>query len=214
MIFTRNRRVSRQQRGLDTRARILEAAVRCFARTGYDGTGVAEICDEAAVSKGAFYHHFPSKQAVFLAVLHEWLSGLGSEMEKTLTSAPSVPEGLQAVAGIMPSVLSEAQGQVPLFLEFWLQASRDPVVWKATIAPYERYRQFFSDLVSAGMREGTLRPVDPQVAGAVIVSFAVGLFMQGALDPAGSDWPRVAQQGIRILLDGMSRQGEDRADSD
>ena len=55
-----------QQRSEETRARILAAALDRFARYGYDATGVAEICRAAGVSKGAFYHHFPSKQAAFL----------------------------------------------------------------------------------------------------------------------------------------------------
>jgi AcrR family transcriptional regulator len=50
-----------QQRGEETHARILEAAAACFGQHGYDAVGVAEICRQANVTKGAFYHHFPSK---------------------------------------------------------------------------------------------------------------------------------------------------------
>ncbi|MCX6071787.1 MAG: helix-turn-helix domain containing protein, partial [Chloroflexi bacterium] len=56
-----------------TEARILDAAAECFGRRGYDATGVADLCETAGVSKGAFYHHFPSKQAVFMALLNRWL---------------------------------------------------------------------------------------------------------------------------------------------
>ena len=61
-----------QQRSEETRARILHAALECFSRTGYDASGVAEICAAAGVSKGAFYHHFPTKQAVFIELLNFW----------------------------------------------------------------------------------------------------------------------------------------------
>ena len=50
-----------QKRGEETRSRILDAAQGCFVQHGYDATGVAEICRSAGLSKGAFYHHFPSK---------------------------------------------------------------------------------------------------------------------------------------------------------
>jgi AcrR family transcriptional regulator len=47
-----------QARGEETRSRILHSALSLFGRQGYDATGVAGICEAAAVSKGAFYHHF------------------------------------------------------------------------------------------------------------------------------------------------------------
>jgi len=50
-----------QQRSEETRARILDAAIRRFAIAGYDAASVEDICTEAGVSKGAFYHHFPTK---------------------------------------------------------------------------------------------------------------------------------------------------------
>ena len=52
-----------QQRGEETHNRILDAAMEAFARDGYDDTSVAEICNLAGVTKGGFYHHFPSKWA-------------------------------------------------------------------------------------------------------------------------------------------------------
>ncbi|MGD8474909.1 MAG: helix-turn-helix domain-containing protein, partial [Anaerolineae bacterium] len=68
--------MSVQQRGEETRTRILDVAQEAFARYGYDATGVAEICRRAGVTKGGFYHHFPSKQDVFLEMLERWLEGM------------------------------------------------------------------------------------------------------------------------------------------
>ncbi len=66
-----------QARSEETRTHILEAALRRFANHGYSAASVDEICAEAGVSKGAFYHHFPSKQALFLELLNEWLDKIG-----------------------------------------------------------------------------------------------------------------------------------------
>jgi len=195
--------VRQQQRGEETRSRILEAALACFSRTGYDATGVAEICQQAGVSKGAFYHHFVSKQAVFLALLDGWLAGLDLPMAASRAGAGDVAGKLQAMASMIRPVFESAAGRLPMFLEFWSQAARDPAVWEATIAPYQRYRTFFAGIVEAGIADGSLRPVDPDVAAQVIVALAVGLVLQGVLDPAGADWGAVAEQGMAMLLTGL-----------
>jgi len=51
-----------------TRARLIETAGQLFASRGYDGTSVDAIIRQAGVSKGAFYHHFSSKEELLDAV--------------------------------------------------------------------------------------------------------------------------------------------------
>jgi AcrR family transcriptional regulator len=193
-----------QQRGEETRTRILEAAVAGFAEQGYGRTGVAEICHRARVSKGAFYHHFPSKQALFLELLERWLAALDGQLEGIRTQDATVPEELMGMTGIIRQVFQAGRDQLPLFLEFWTRAAHDTAVWEATIAPYRRYRTFFSRMIESGVAEGTVRPVDPDSAARVIVSLAVGLVVQGLLDTEGADWGQVAEEGVRMLLRGIA----------
>jgi len=192
--------MGQQERSNETRAHILEAATDLFACHGYDATGVAEICQQAGVSKGAFYHHFPTKQALFLELLDGWLAGLDVELERARAGAANVPEALVSMAGVAGGILAAGRGQLPLFLEFWTQAAHDPEVWRATIEPYHRFRNYFSGLFQAGVREGSLQPVDPTLAAQVFLSLATGLMLQGLLDPEGADWVRVTHEGVRAFL--------------
>jgi AcrR family transcriptional regulator len=195
-----------QRRGEETRSRILEAAAESFARYGYDGTGVAEICRRASVTKGAFYHHFPSKQAVFLELLQQWLAGLDAQLEAARAGAATVPQQFLHMAGLVQLVFQIADGKLPIFLEFWTKAGHNPAIWQATVAPYRKYRAFIARMVEAGIAEGTLRAVDPEKAAQVIVSLAVGALLQGLLDPHGADWGQVAEDGVRMLLEGLERR--------
>jgi AcrR family transcriptional regulator len=54
-----------------TRAAILDAAAAAFAEQGFTDTSITQIATAARVTKGAVYHHFPDKQALFEAVLHQ-----------------------------------------------------------------------------------------------------------------------------------------------
>jgi AcrR family transcriptional regulator len=192
-----------QQRSEETRARILDAAVRRFAISGYSAASVDNICDEAGISKGAFYHHFPSKQAIFLALLGGWLKMIDSSLESL--RRPSAPETFVHMTQLLPAIFAAADDRLPMFLEFWMQASRDEKVWEATIAPYRHYREYFAKLIEDGIAEGSLNAVEPEAAAHVVLSLAVGLLLQGVLDPQGADWPKIAEQGMKILMNGLAK---------
>jgi len=199
--------LGRQRRGEKTRERIVAAAEECFARDGYDATGVAAICERAGVTKGAFYHHFSSKLALFLASLQGWLGRFDVGMEAARAGAPTVAGGLLHMAGLGGPIFSAASGRLPIFIEFWGQAIHDREVWQATAAPYRRYRDRFAALVRAGVADGSLRPVDPDAAAVTIVALAVGMVLQGALDPEGADWGQAMCDGVKMLLDGLASEG-------
>ncbi|UCF98086.1 MAG: TetR/AcrR family transcriptional regulator [Spirochaetaceae bacterium] len=201
------RGIAEKQGGLETRNRILKAAEECFARYGYDSTGVAEICKAAAISKGALYHHFPSKQAIFVEMFENWMNGFAGQMERIRDSAASVPDALLKMVRMTGLIFQKAAGQLPLFIEFLTKASREPETWKATIAPYKFFRDFFSGLIRRGIEEGTIRKVDPELTARIIVSFGAGLVMQGVFDPEGGHWVQVGVQGINTLLKGMIEEG-------
>jgi hypothetical protein len=59
-------------------------------------------------------------------------------------------------------------------------------------------------MIKQGIAEGSLKPVDADYAARTIVSLALGLLLQGLLDPTGAQWGLVTQQSIQFLLDGIS----------
>ncbi len=76
MRTTTSRRV---EQGDATRAELVVAARRLFGQHGYAATSLQGIVDAAGVTKGAFYHHFASKQEVFLAVFEQLQREIGRE---------------------------------------------------------------------------------------------------------------------------------------
>jgi AcrR family transcriptional regulator len=53
------------------RVLLMAAAVRTFARFGFAGTRMDDVAEEAGVAKGLLYRHFPSKEALFQAIMEE-----------------------------------------------------------------------------------------------------------------------------------------------
>jgi AcrR family transcriptional regulator len=197
-----------QKRSQETRTHILRAALDEFSQHGYDATGVVEICLAAGVSKGAFYHHFPSKQALFLELLRNWLALLDQQIAAARDRSLNVPQTMLSMTDLMTQVYQAAGEHLPMFLEFWSQARRDPAVWNEVIAPYKRYSDFFAGMIQEGIREGSIKQVNPLDTARVMVSLAVGLLLQGLLDQQGADWGSVTRNGFRILVDAISTEGK------
>lgn len=194
-----------QPRSEETRAHLLQAALESFAQSGYDATGVNQICQAAGVSKGAFYYHFPSKQAIFMQLLEDWLSSLDRQLADFRVGIDNIPDTLMGMASLAENIFQVASGTLPMFLEFWNQASRDPTIWQTSIAPYRRYQNYFTGLLQEGIKQGSLAGIDAESASRAIVALAVGLLLQGLLDPEGADWGQVAKDSMNYLIQGIQR---------
>ena len=59
-----NTQMNRQKQALATKQKIFSRAISLFARQSYENVTVQDICAEADVSVGAFYHHFKSKENI------------------------------------------------------------------------------------------------------------------------------------------------------
>lgn len=193
-----------QQRSEETHTYILESAYRLFSLKGYEATSVVDICQAAGVSKGAFYHHFPTKQAVFLELLESWLRGLDVGFQTTRRETQNIPQAILQMATMAGNILQSADVRLSIMLEFWTQASRDPAIWNTVIAPYRRYQEYFAELIQEGIKEGSFREdIDPQAAARALVSLAVGLLMQAVFDPETVNWAQEARHSLEFMLEGL-----------
>ncbi|HMB25279.1 MAG: TetR/AcrR family transcriptional regulator [Chloroflexota bacterium] len=193
-----------QQRSEETRSRILEAAIKLFSNRGYNKASVDDICAEAGISKGAFYHHFESKQALFRALLNTWLQAIDNAIEASKDK--TAPETFMQMTEAFPHVFEAAGDGLPMFLEFWLQASRDKKIWEASVAPYRRYHKYFTALIKKGQDEGSFVEVDPALTSRMIVATAMGLLMQSLLDPQGANWEKVAYDSTAMLVNSLLKE--------
>src|SRR4026209_122096 len=70
-----------------TRDRILQAALEVFAQKGYHRALVDDIVRVSGTSKGAVYHHFPNKEALFLALVDEFSARLAESIAEAIADA-------------------------------------------------------------------------------------------------------------------------------
>jgi AcrR family transcriptional regulator len=195
-----------QTRSVETRKKILSTAEQLFSRSGYESASVADICSAAGISKGAFYHHFPSKQAVFMELLSEWLKGIDQGLEMLRANQEDPAEALLQMTDIFSPILEAAKNGMPIFLEFWAHAVRDPALWKEAIAPFRRYQEYFTLMLSKMPTIGGEQPPDARTAASAVLAVAIGIIIQGMMDTEGQDWSRVGRESMQYLLEGLTRR--------
>jgi TetR/AcrR family transcriptional regulator, transcriptional repressor for nem operon len=84
--------------------RIVQAAARAIRRSGYDGTGVADIMKEAGLTHGAFYAHFASREAM----LAEAADRAGAESNAFAADVIAAAPPEQSLQALMQAYLSKA----------------------------------------------------------------------------------------------------------
>lgn len=77
-----------QERSRSRRQRVLDAALATFAERGYSDTAIDEVARASETSKGGLYFHFPSKQALFLALLDEMSQALLQRVTEAMAAEP------------------------------------------------------------------------------------------------------------------------------
>ncbi|MBA4364557.1 MAG: hypothetical protein C0398_00945 [Coprothermobacter sp.] len=195
--------MKQEERSQETRGRILAVAEQSFAEHGYDVTSVDSICRGAGVSKGAFYHHFPSKGSVFVALLNAWLAELDRQFAAAQIGGESVPRQVAAMAAGVNEIYHVAGTKWSILLEFWAKSKADPEVAHNTVDMIRRYQGFFQQVLEHGVSEGSLQMKDANLAATLMLSVVLGLLLQGILDPEGQDWGALMQRVLAMLMESM-----------
>jgi AcrR family transcriptional regulator len=175
---------NREEKKAATREKLLEAAMRVFARHGYVATSVDEVAWEAGMTKGAVYSNFESKEDLFLALL------AGGDGRQFAASEELAPSDLAHVAGADAEERAASWGRhvaslhpnrrnVALFLEMNAFALRNERTRAGTA---EHNKAFFTTLGTELADLLDAPGADPEVLGMVAQSLYVGLMMHGAFE--------------------------------
>jgi TetR/AcrR family transcriptional repressor of nem operon len=97
----------------DTRTRLLDAALRVIRTRGYGGSTVDDICGEAGVSKGAFFHHFASKEDLAIAAAEHF----SARADKLFGAAAyrDAPDARERLLGYLDLRAALLRGELPDF---------------------------------------------------------------------------------------------------
>ena len=157
--------------------RILDAAKKCFVRSGFRGASMHEICGEAGMSPGALYRYFPSKESIIEAISED-------HRREDLAILATMGDGPTVMDGFMKAIMTHmrhvhATGMGPLFTEIRAESMRNETVrnccFKSEAQVVDAFEHFISGATAAGMIDPvmdvkTLIPVMMAIGEGIIFS--------------------------------------------
>jgi len=147
------------------RAAILAIGRAVFFKDGYAGTSMSEIAAKVGGSKGTLYSYFPSKEALFRAVLEDYLAAHSREMESTIEGTGPPGEVLLAFSKRFLDILTRPEN-LALIRLIYSEAGRFPEVGKAFYdAGPSQAQARLADYMTRAREAGYLRAdLDPLTA--------------------------------------------------
>lgn len=144
------------------RERILQAALEVFARKGYHRGIVDDIVRASGTSKGAVYHHFPTKEALFLALVDEFSNHLATAAAEAIESRHGA---LAKVEGALRATLETFARHRDLARILLLEAvSLGPTYEAKRAEVHSRFAVLIKGYLDQAVAEGSIPPLNTEVA--------------------------------------------------
>jgi TetR/AcrR family transcriptional repressor of nem operon len=168
----------------NTRARILSTARELFHGRSYADVGIKEICEIAKVQKGSFYHFFPSKQDLAMAVIDDmaddWAHGFVAEaFDRNLPPLERLDYMVDA-AYFWQKAAKDLEGRMPgcLFGNLALEVStRDEVLRAKLNAVFEKASSRFHETLEEAVELGLIPPLDTAATAQAMLAFLEGVIL-------------------------------------
>jgi AcrR family transcriptional regulator len=175
----------RSARKAQTRARLLEAAARVYARRGFSGATLDEVAAEAGFTKGAVYGHFGSKENLLLALMDEHLARQIAEQVALFDRGRITWERPLAGSASWMQGIEQDPDPLRLFVELWIYAQRDERLREHLQAGLEVSRATFARfaVASAADAGAELGQDAAEQFGNIVIGLGMGLAMLKLIDP-------------------------------
>jgi AcrR family transcriptional regulator len=188
----------------DRRRQILAAAVRVFARSGYHGSRVGDIAEEAGVAHGLLYHYFSSKEQVLQTIFRENWGELVARFR--MVEAADEPAG-EKLAGIAKILLRTWRNEPDLVTVMVREVARSQQLQEQV----EEVREAFAivqRVIEQGQADGTFRAdVDARLASWVVyggLEEVLTGWVLGQLPDGDDEVARAERTAIDLALGGLT----------
>lgn len=189
----------------NARAKLLDAAIKLVRHNGFSATSVDQICTEAKVTKGAFFHHFASKEALGAAAAGAWTER-AEQLIFTLPEWTRMPDPLDRLLTHIDFRAAMIEGSAEDFTCFvgtMVQESfaSSDILRAASDASLTAYAERLAEDIEAAIdQHGIVNDIAGSDISALSLAYHVQAVLQGAFILAKAKAsPEIARDNIRHL---------------
>jgi AcrR family transcriptional regulator len=194
--------MSAPTKGDRTRQGLLDAAVIRFAREGYRGTSVADVCRDAGLSTTASYPYFANKEALFVAAVDEDVAGLIDDA----VSFVAIQENPEAWGGLMMEALIDRTPAHPLAWRILRGLEPDFTMRLLQIPALQELRKTVTELIRNDQVSGGVRPdIDAAQTANGMVVIVISLLMATVQTGADAEGYRQVAADVESVLHAATR---------
>jgi AcrR family transcriptional regulator len=194
----------REEKTAQRRKQIIEGALTCFIRRGFNNTTMDEIAVEAGVSKGSLYWYFESKDELFQEAVSSIFEGFGEKAFTGLADCETAEDKLWMVGRSAARMGEIFEGYFSLLLEFWVSSSKREeagLMWGELL---NDYAGVLAMIIEGGMESGEFREVNAgELAWSLLAAYD-GLAAYQMFVP-GLDIDRISETLIGTILKGLKK---------
>jgi AcrR family transcriptional regulator len=195
------RTLGRQERGKETRRKLIRAATKLWSTRGFDAVTVEEICDEAGVGRTTFYLHFESKERLLASLAGATAAGVVSDLAYIRES-----ESLDAQLGAFIRGVARRMDDVPRSLVQLVIQSQRTGAMNATpeqLAESTSFADILRDILTVARRRGELsRSSNPTELGEILGALTMDAIETSASRHAGdASLAAVLRRRFAVVLD-------------
>jgi AcrR family transcriptional regulator len=183
----------------DNREKILKTALTLFTERGFFGTPTSLISKEAGIATGTLFFYFPTKEelidTLYRRIKSEAAQAMCRNFDKEKTALAKLRRiGFNAIAwGI----------ENPPKQKFMEQFAHSPFVSTNAHEEGMSHFLFLKDLVGDGIREGTIRNIDPDLLFCMMASSFSGLIARAYAEKDPARREKIINEGLDFIFNGM-----------
>lgn len=194
----------------ERRDRILAAAIECFASRGFSGTTTREVALRAGITEAGLYRHFPSKEALYAAIIDRKMQA--PDVVAGVSEAAARGDDGAVLSGLARAMLERGLGDPDFVRILFFSALEGHELAEPFFAVrMRRVREFLSDYIARRIADGAFRPVDPVVAARAFFGMVVDhvnvMVVFGWGDREAPPASEVAQTFVDLFLSGIRAPG-------
>lgn len=193
----------REQQAQKTYENIILTAEKILENSSFEELSVSQICENAGISKGGFYHHFPSKDHLLSLLIGRQMGKVITERVKPCLNKKNIFELLKIYIDTMMEYLENNPKE--MFARWYVALAEHTEMINGELAQ-ESFQILYS-IIEQGKQEGSIREdLDTDFCHAYVNGTLTGIILYGCTFRECLDMKTFAEKSLKLICETFSKE--------